>query len=214
MMQIIPVINCPDLACVQHKIELLKSFLPAGRFIHLDVADGAFTFHKTWNDPSLWGAMNVPFDLEVHLMVEHPEAAIAAWLAAGAKRFIVQAESIDKDSLASMTRSVHAAGATMGLSSDPETPIRKLAPYLHSIRFFQVLAVNPGLAGQPFLPLMVPKIKWLRANAEHAIIEVDGGMNPATARLVKNAGADVVVSASYIFGNKKPKRAYEELERA
>ena len=76
----------------------MKKFLKKEDFLHIDVADGIFTFHKTWNDTAGWAALRSPFPLEVHLMVEHPEAWIAPWLAAGAKRFIVPVEAIDKDS--------------------------------------------------------------------------------------------------------------------
>ena len=71
---------------------------PKGEFLHVDVADGVFTFHKTWNDTTGWAALRLPFPLEIHLMVEHPEEWIAPWLAAGAKRFIVHTETIDQDS--------------------------------------------------------------------------------------------------------------------
>jgi ribulose-phosphate 3-epimerase len=76
-----------------------------------------------------------------------------------------------------------------------------------------VLAVLPGAAGQKFLSEDLEKIMVLRQASPSAIIEVDGGMNPETARLVKTAGADTIVSASYIFGSGDPKKAYEELRK-
>jgi ribulose-phosphate 3-epimerase len=74
-----------------------------------------------------------------------------------------------------------------------------------------VLAVQPGPAGQTFLPFVEEKIRFLREAVPDAIIEVDGGMNPDTARLVKVMGADTIVSSNYIFSAADPKKAYEEL---
>jgi ribulose-phosphate 3-epimerase len=212
-MQIIPVLNCLDRESAEEKIAVAKKFLKHGDFLHIDVADGAFTFHKTWNDAAGWTALHPSFPLEVHLMVEHPDALIAPWLAAGAKRFIVHIETVDEDALKSITAKCKAGGAELMLSSNPETPADEFTPYLHDVSCFQILAVNPGLAGQKFLPLTLEKVKWLKAARPDAIIEVDGGITPEWALRAKDAGADIVVSASYIFGSDDPERAYAELKK-
>ena len=212
-MQIIPVLNCIDRESAEEKIAVAEKFLKHGDFLHIDVADGAFTFHKTWNDTAGWAALRLPFPLEVHLMVEHPETLIAPWLAAGAKRFIVHIETIDEDSLRDIAAACKAGGAELALSSNPETPVDEFTPYLHNVSRFQVLAVNPGFAGQKFLPLALEKVKWLRAARPDAIIEVDGGIAPEWALRAKDAGTDIAVSASYIFGSGDPGKAYEELKK-
>jgi ribulose-phosphate 3-epimerase len=212
-MLIIPVVNCPDRACAEERIAAAKTFLKKKDFLHIDVADGVFTFHKTWNDPEGWAALRSPFPLEVHLMVEHPEEWIAPWLAAGAKRFIVHIETIDEDSLKNIAAACKAGRAELVLSSNPETPADEFTPYLHMTSRFQVLCVNPGLAGQKFLPLVLEKVKWLKYALPDAIIEVDGGVTPETAKWAKDAGADIIVSASHIFGSKDPKKAYKELKK-
>jgi ribulose-phosphate 3-epimerase len=212
-MQIIPVINCPDLAGVQERIEVMKSFLKKDDYAHLDVADGVFTFHKTWSSPVAWRDMHVPFDLEVHLMVEHPEIWIEPWLVAGAKRFVVHAEVLTDRSFGIIAGPCKKNGVDIMISLNPETSVQALKPYLVDVKFFQVLAVTPGLAGQTFLPIALEKIMWIKRNVPHAIIEVDGGMNVETAKLVKDAGADVIVSSSYIFGSKDSKIAFEELKK-
>jgi len=212
-MQIIPVINCGDRGCVEEKLAAAEKFLERGDFLHIDVADGLFAFHKTWNDLAGWAALRPPFALEAHLMVEHPEAWIAPWLAIGARRFVVPVEAIDKDSFRLIAAQCEASRTELMLSSNPETPPEDLTPYLHDISRFQVLCVNPGLAGQKFLPLALLKIKWLKYALPHAIIEVDGGITPETAKWAKDAGADIAVSASYIFGNKDPEKAYEALKK-
>jgi ribulose-phosphate 3-epimerase len=212
-MQVIPVLNCSDRAAAEEKIVIAKKFLRQGDFLHIDVADGVFTLHKTWNDTAGWAALRSPFPWEVHLMVEHPEIWIAPWLPAGAKRFIVPCEAIDQDSFRTIKEQCKTAHAELMLSSNPETPPEDLTPYLHEITRFQVLCVNPGLAGQKFLPLALEKVKWLKYALPDAIIEVDGGMTPETAKWAKDAGADIIVSASYIFGSRDPKKAYEMLKK-
>ena len=211
-MQIIPVLNCLDRAGAEEKIAVAEKFLKED-FLHVDVADGVFTFHKTWNDPAGWAALRSPFPFEVHLMVEHPEAWIAPWLAAGAKRFVVHIEAIDEDSLRDIAAACKAGDTELALSSSPETAVTEFTPYLHDVSRFQVLAVNPGLAGQKFLPLTLEKVKWLKAARPDAIIEVDGGITPETAKWAKDAGTDVAVSASYVFGSGDSERAYEELKK-
>ena len=212
-MKVIPVINCPNFGCVREKVEIAKAFLEEGHFLHLDVADGAFTFHKTWGNPAEWAGLRAPFALEVHLMVERPEQYIERWLAAGAKRFIVHVETLERNSFEWILQECKRHGAEVMLASNPETPVKKLEPYLKRCAAFQVLSVDPGPAGQKFLPLTLEKVKFLRRKMPDATIEVDGGMVPATARRAGSAGADVVVSGSYIFGSGDPTAAYDELVR-
>jgi ribulose-phosphate 3-epimerase len=207
-MGVFPVINATDLESVKQTLEKVKTFLPEGGFVHLDIADSAFTFHKTWNNPEEWIALHAPYQLEVHLMVEKPEQEIEPWTKAGARRFIIHVEEINDDILARVFAQCEKHGVGIALSSNPETTVDQLAPYLKHFSMFQVLSVHPGLSGQNFLPLVVEKIAWLRREWPHAIIEVDGGMNAETARIVKNAGADFIVSSNYIFGDGDPKIAY------
>ena len=212
-MHIIPVLNCATKHEAEEQFGVLKTFLKKNEFVHIDVADGMFTFHKTWSDPEKWAALHSPFLFEVHLMVEHPGVWIAPWIAAGAKRFIIPVEAIDQDSFHAIAAQCNADHVEFMLSSDPETPPENLTPYLHEVFRFQVLCVNPGLAGQKFLPLALEKVKWLKYALPNAIIEVDGGITPETAKWAKDAGADIAVSASYIFGSNEPKKAYEELKK-
>lgn len=213
-MEAIPVINCEDRMCIERKLAALSDFLPPEHFIHIDIADSVFTPHKTWNAPVAWHSMvGNRFRLEAHLMVEHPAIWIAPWLAAGVKRFIVHVEAVDLASFKHIKKMCDREGVALMLTSNPETPIRSFLPYLAKCSTFQVLGVNPGFSGQAFLSITLEKIKWLRRKVPHAIIEVDGGMNPLNAKLAKDAGADVVVSASYIFGSSYPKQAYEVLKR-
>jgi ribulose-phosphate 3-epimerase len=222
-MGILPALNSPDFAGVKATLEKIKTFLPEGNFLHCDVADGTMTFNKLWGNAAEWASVHAPYQLEVHLMVEHPERVVEPWIAAGARRVIIHCETINDDSLIKIFDACDPRGVGVALSSNPETTIDRLAPYLKHFQMFQVLSVHPGLAGQPFLPLTLEKIKWLRREYPHAIIEVDGGMNAQTVRMVKDAGADLIVASSYIFGGGTgggggtnvgdPKIAYEILKQ-
>jgi ribulose-phosphate 3-epimerase len=211
-MGILPVLNCADFESVKQTVEKAKTFLPEGSFLHLDIADAVMTFHKTWNDPTAWANLRAPYALEVHLMVENPEDQVEAWIAAGARRFVVHFESLNDASFAKILDHCKKRSVGIALSSNPETTIDRLAPYLRYFSMFQVLSVHPGVAGQAFLSFSLDKIKWFRREYPRAIIEVDGGMNPQTAKLVKDAGADFIVSSSYIFGSGDPGISYKILK--
>jgi ribulose-phosphate 3-epimerase len=210
-MKVIPVINCLDIECVQKKIAIAQNFLMEGDILHLDVTDGSFTAHKTWADPMQWEKLKSPFGLEVHLMVEHPEEYADNWLAAGARRLIVHAESLTPQSMHEILSTAERYHVEVMLASKPESISEELVPYFRQFTAFQVLAVQPGPAGQEFLPFVCEKIRFLREELPDAIIEVDGGMNPETVRQVKDVGANMIVSSSYIFTAADPKKAYEEL---
>lgn len=220
MLHVIPSINCPsrDFQCVERKVRLAESF---STWAHLDIADGAFTFAKSWNDPEAWGRLYTKLTLEVHLMLVDPMTAFEEWLKAGAKRIIVHVESLDELArrhggsafarARELGRLAAQGGASFMLAINPETPAYRLTPFLGMFSEFQILAVHAGPAGQRFLPIVIPKIQWLREHAPDATIEVDGGIVPETARLVREAGADIVVAGSYTLGSEDPKGAYEEL---
>ena len=97
------------------------------------------------------------------------------------------------------------------LASDPETPIEALRPYFGLFSEFLALAVHPGPAGQSFNLSVIEKIRALKQEGA-IMIEVDGGMNPETVKLVKKAGANMVASGAYIFNAPDPQKAYEELK--
>jgi len=211
-MNVIPVINCSDAEHAKETLEHARSFLRTGDWVHLDVTDGIFSTHKTWNDPVAWAEMDNQFNLEVHLMVAHPENHVVPWLDAGAKRIIIHVETITPESVKNIFGICSDKGAEIMLASNPdsffETHIRQYADLFSE---FLVLAVRPGPAGQPFDRSVLEKIKVLKQ--ENAImIEVDGGMNPETVKLVKDAGADTVAAGTYIFKAPDPKKAYEELK--
>jgi ribulose-phosphate 3-epimerase len=214
-MLVIPAINCIDLECVKDKIAKAVGFLEAGAWIHLDVADARFTFNKTWGNPEELKALlaeSVPLKPEIHLMVEEPERTAPAWLEAGAKRLIVHLETMrDPSRVDILKEACRSRGAELMLAASPETPKEAFSLHGEKADAFQVLAVNPGFAGQGFQPFVLEKVRWLRDAFPSVPIEVDGGINAETARMAKEAGADMVVSASYLFDAPDPALAYSML---
>ncbi|MGC8776061.1 MAG: ribulose-phosphate 3-epimerase, partial [Minisyncoccia bacterium] len=183
---------------------------------HLDVADGIFTFNKTWNNPKKWQELNLGLNLEVHLMVEEPEEVVEDWLKAKAKRIIFHWEAVKlknnpEEIVLKILNLCSKYGAQAMLSICMETPLEEIKNVLDKFKYFQILAVYPGPSGQKFLPEALPKIKFLKNLKPEAIIEVDGGINPEVLLKIKPAGADIAVSGSYIFNNADYKKAFARL---
>lgn len=211
-MQVIPSINAENFEQAKRLIEKAVKFLSLNEWIHIDVGDGIFTPNQTWgNSADIKFLEGYLPKFEIHLMVESPDAAVLPWLEAGAKRMILHVESIeDPDGLLELCKEFN---TELGLAIPPETSIEELTPFFNKINFYQILAVKPGLAGQEFKDLVLKKIKLLREKAPNAIIEVDGGINLETARQCKESGADILVSASYIWNSDNPEKAFQELQK-
>lgn len=218
---IIPGINCRDFETAAVQAKKISEF---SEWAHIDVGDGVFTPNVTWSNLEEFShlASELPMlHFEVHLMVVNPEKVIEGWLKNGAERAIVHLEAMSDPhqilavapKYGSPTTIDTIDGRQVMLAINPGTSAEMLAPYINSFSSFQILAVSPGPSGQEFNESVLEKIKFLRERAPNAIIEVDGGINPETARLAKEAGANILVSTSYIMNNPDPKGAYEELQR-
>ncbi len=211
-MKTIPGINCSDFKCVSGYWDKAAAF--GARAIQIDVADGKFAPIKTWDNPSeLTGLVkrNSEMAVEIHLMVEEPEKVFEEWLAAGAKKLVIHIES--KGDLESINKDVKARGGEVIWGIKSGTPVEELYKNIQgktgcSVQF---LDVSPGFSDQKFDPKVVDRIKFLRRERPDVQIRVDGGMNPETAKIAKEAGADGVVSVSYIFENDDSATAYQAL---
>ena len=208
-MQVIPAINATDLETVKKQAILAKTF---SSWIHIDVADGKFTKAILWNNPkelSKVKSKKSKVKIEVHLMVEEPEKVAKEWLKMGAGRVIAHVEAVQN-----LEALMKLDPDKLILALNPETPADEIIEHLEyrrKVKRVLLLAVKPGWAGQKFDKVVLDKIKQLKRDAPGVIIEVDGGINLETAKLCKEAGADVVIAASYIFGSENPEEAYQEL---
>lgn len=214
-MIIIPAINCQTFDCVKEKIlHATELFESSDCWVHIDVTDGKFTPHQIWNNPKELAELQtdsykLPCYMEIHLMVEHPEAVMNQWMDTAAQRYIIHLETIQKEKHSYFLEEV--GFPRLILAIKPETPIEELVPYLNEFKMIQLLAVPPGKSGQPFDMNILEKIKFLKQNHPDVKIEVDGGVNFETAKLIKEAGADIAISASYIWDSENPKEAYRSL---
>ncbi|MEO8013633.1 MAG: ribulose-phosphate 3-epimerase [Polaromonas sp.] len=176
-------------------------------WIHLDIMDGRFVPDISFG-PGIVKAIRRCTDkpLNVHLMVVEPERLLERYRDAGADHLLVQAEPGSTVHLHRVLSRVRDLGCRPGVVIDPATPIVWIEHVLHLVDIVLVMTVNPGFGGQAFLPEMLPKIAALRSLCtERGInphIQVDGGVDPETARACVAAGADVLVAGSAIFGSK------------
>ena len=172
-------------------------------WIHVDVMDGRFVPNITIG-PAVVRAIRRATDrpLDVHLMIVEPERYVPAFAEAGADVITVHAEACPH--LHRNLQQIRSLGKRAGVSLNPSTPVCAVEAVLEAADLVLVMSVNPGFGGQAFLDLVLPKIRDLRRMARDRnpdlLVEVDGGINHETAPLCWEAGADVLVAGSYVFG--------------
>ena len=198
--------------------EQVDSVMDAGaRVIHVDVMDGHFV------PPISIGALIVDAlrdqvhgrggALEVHLMVERPERRIDDFASAGADAIIVHWEATPNVHYA--LQAVRGAGLHVALALNPATPADVVAGVAGDLDHVLCMTVNPGWGGQAYIESSTAKVARLRELLGPGVpIEVDGGIDAATAKLTRDAGATLFVAGSSIFGTDDPSRAYSEIAEA
>ena len=186
-------------------------------YIHIDVMDGAFVPNITIGSDvvkALRPTSHLPFD--VHLMINNPDNHVKAFADAGADIITIHAEaSIHLDRSVSLIKSL---GKKAGVSLVPSTHEDALDYVLEKLDLILVMTVNPGFGGQKFLDSQLRKIENIRKkidkSGKNIDLQVDGGINPETAKLAIQAGADVLVAGSYIFGSASYQEAILKLRNA
>jgi ribulose-phosphate 3-epimerase len=176
-------------------------------WIHVDVMDGRFVPNITIGPlvvEAVRRATKLPLD--VHLMIVEPERYVDDFRKAGADRISVHVEA--SPHLHRTIQHLHAIGARAGVVLDPHTPEEAIRYVLGDLDLVLVMSVNPGFGGQSFIPSALGKLRALRAAIDAAgldvLLEVDGGVGPATAPQVVAAGARVLVAGSAVFGAVRP----------
>ena len=184
--------------------------------IHFDVMDGHFVPNLSYGIPvlkSIRGYCSLPFD--VHLMITDPIDFIDAFADAGADHITFHEEANgDVDAVIEKIRS---RGLSAGLSVKPHTPVERVFPYLDKLDMVLIMTVEPGFGGQGFIPETLGKISAMRSEIDRrgldVDIEVDGGIGYNTSPKVREAGANVLVSGSYLFKSEDMPAAVASLKR-
>lgn len=209
MAEIIPVLNVKTLKGLEKSLDIFKKY--RGWF-QLDVADGKFTAWKNFHDIGKIKLLKIKNPLEIHLMIENPEKNIEDWIFLKPKRLILQLEAIkDFDFIYNKTKK---AGIELGLAICPETPVSSLYKYMDKVNFVLMLGVIPGPSGQEFENYVLDKIKDLKKKYPKTMIELDGGVNMEIAKKATLAGADYLVTGSFIFNSPNPLEALEILKKS
>jgi len=185
-------------------------------WIHVDVMDGRFVPNITFGPVVLEAVRrSTAKPINVHLMIVGPERYLGAFAKAGADHLLVQAEPGSTVHLHHVLAQIRGLGKKAGVVLNPASPLEFIEYVLHLCDIILVMTVNPGFAGQAFLPEMLPKIRRLRSlcaeRGLHPVIEVDGGENATTAGQAAAAGATAIVAGSAIFGRKDYAAAIAEI---
>lgn len=208
MIKIAPSILSADFANLGNEIKDVEK--GGADYIHVDVMDGHFVPNITIG-PLIVEAIRpvTKLPLDVHLMIENPDLYIPQFARAGADIITVHVEACKH-----LHRTIHLIkdqGVKAGVVLNPATPVNMIEHILVDIDMVLFMTVNPGFGGQKFIPQVLPKIKtaanWIQERDLNVEIEVDGGVNPETAKLCVEAGATVLVAGSAIFNQEDRQKA-------
>ena len=215
MIKVAPSILSADFVNLERDVRALG---PAGAdYVHVDVMDGHFVPNISIGIPVVAALKGIsPLPLDVHLMVERPIRFVEEFCKAGADILTLHVEADLPANTRAALEKIRALGVRTGLSLKPNTRAEAILPFLELCDLILVMTVEPGFGGQSFMHDMMPKLKtirgWIDERNPGCELEVDGGVNPETARICRDNGANVLVAGSAWFKNPEPAEFCKKLK--
>ncbi|MFY8096678.1 MAG: ribulose-phosphate 3-epimerase [Flavobacterium sp.] len=202
---IAPSILAADFANLQRDIEMIN--ISQADWFHIDIMDGVFVPNISFGMPVLEAiTKHTKKTIDVHLMIVHPDRYITTFKKLGADYLTVHYEACTH--LHRTLQAIKAEGMKAGVALNPHTNVALLEDVINDIDLVCIMSVNPGFGGQSFIEKTYDKVAQLaeiiRRNKAHTLIEIDGGVTNKNAKKLVDAGANVLVAGSYVFGAKDP----------
>jgi ribulose-phosphate 3-epimerase len=210
---IAPSVLAADFANLQKDSEMLNK--SQADWFHIDIMDGVFVPNISFGMPVLKAiAKHATKPLDVHLMIVNPDQYIETFAAIGSAVLTVHYEACDH--LHRTLQKIKSCGMKAGVALNPHTPISVLDSIIKDIDVVCIMSVNPGFGGQSFIEETYTKVRALKAliteKGSTTLIEIDGGVTDKNAKQLVDAGADVLVAGSYVFGAENPMKIIEGLK--
>lgn len=212
MIQVAPSLLSADFARLGEAVEMVNT--SQASMIHIDVMDGMFVPNITIGFPVIRAISKIAKKpLDVHLMICDPGRYVGAVRDAGAEIMNIHQEACTH--LDRVVNEIKEAGMKAAVTLNPATPVAMLTDIIGELDMVLLMSVNPGFGGQKFIPNTLRKVRELRGliaeSGSKAVIEIDGGVNLSTAPSLIEAGADILVAGSYVFGASDPHKAIADL---
>lgn len=209
MVEIVPTILVKSQEEFEKRLRLVESLVER---VQWDIADGVFVENTTFSDISVLKDLDTKLVIEADLMVADPQNWIERFVGTQVDRLIFHIESTSAPEV--LIQDAKTAGFRVGLTLDPDTPLKQVWDYLEKVDLFQAMGVRSGWGGQEFIPEVLDRVGEVRRSFPNLPISVDGGVNAETAPEIVAAGANILCAGSFIFDSDSIEEAVRTLKAA